>query len=128
MKRISAYQATDGTLFDDKKACADHQRALNVLDGIRKIAERMENDPKLLCSDLGPNVTAIVSSEQLMDFILDNAEHIKLALAGKVVPDMVVAAAAPEPTADEGADPIDELLGDLENDGAASEEAFLAVA
>lgn len=85
MKRVSAYQATDGTLFDDKKACAAHQRALNISEGVHKIAENMNGNPFYMCDDLGHDAFAIVDSFQLAHFILTNAEAIKRALDGESI-------------------------------------------
>ena len=96
MKRISAYQATDGSLFDDKKACAAHQRALNIDEGVHKIAESMNGNPFYLCDDLGPGATAIVDSFQLAHFILTNAEAIQRVLSGKPISDVTTEQGAGE--------------------------------
>lgn len=83
MKRISAYQSSDGQLFDDKKSCALHQASLNMVEGLKAVGNRMDNDYALLCGDLGLNAHAIVTSDQFAEFVMKHADEIKLALAGK---------------------------------------------
>lgn len=116
MKRISAYEATDGTLFNSKKACQDHQRAINVIEGVQAVAKNIEADPFYLCEDLGVGAYAITDSFQLAHFILANAEAIKLALDGKPVPSAV------EPE-DDGLEAVTTTIADL-----SPEEAFVTAA
>lgn len=71
MSRITAYEATDGTLFKNKEAYRKHQSALNLLDGVSKIA-----------STFGGND---VLNSEIAGFIVANGEALKVALNGKVV-------------------------------------------
>lgn len=75
MKRISAYQATDGKLFDDKKACRDYQKGLNVLGGLAAICSENFADTSL--------------GETIQKFLLDNAEAIQAALKGQDIQEVI---------------------------------------
>lgn len=79
MKRISAYQATDGTIFNDKHACKIHQAQLDIVDGVKKIADRINDNPDYI-NDEGYYT---LDSEELARFILENGADIKNALNGK---------------------------------------------
>lgn len=81
--RVTAYQATDGALFLDKAEYQAHQKALNLLFGLKQVANRIEGDPRYLCDDAVPNCY-LLDSNDLADFLLENAEDIKLALDGKL--------------------------------------------
>lgn len=62
MKRISAYQATDGKIFNDKKECRDYQRSLDTMTAVHVVC--------------GYGDTA--------EFVLENAEALRAALDGKL--------------------------------------------
>lgn len=63
MKRINAYETTDGKVFSDRKAAKEHQRSLNVAKSLRALAG---------------------TDTALADFLVNNADALKKALAGTV--------------------------------------------
>lgn len=79
MKRISAYQASDGTIFNDKQACKAHQAQLDIVNGIQQIADRI-NDNLDYIDGIGQYS---LDSDQLARFILENGNDIKNVLSGK---------------------------------------------
>lgn len=81
MKRISAYQASDGTLFDDKKACAAHQRSINAVAGLTTIGDRIPLDDDLPQDDRGNYI--IYDGEHFAAFCMKHAYEIERALSGK---------------------------------------------
>lgn len=98
MSRITAYEATDGTLFKDKEAFKKHQAALNLANGILKIANKFGGNTAL--------------NAEVAEFILANGDDIKKALEGKAIED----APQPEPTPAETLAPtdgVDALVAEL---------------
>ena len=91
MSRITAYEATDGTLFKDKEAYRKHQAALNLLGGVAKIANTFSGNDVL--------------NKEVAEFIVANGEQIKAALNGKEVS---VASVVEAP-----ADGVDALVAEL---------------
>jgi len=82
MKRISAYQATDGKIFNDKNECREYQAQLNIVDGVKAIANRINGDPEYINDDTGGY---FLNSDQLARFILENGNDIKNVLSGKAL-------------------------------------------
>lgn len=72
MKRISAYKATDGKIFDDKKECQLYQKGLNVVEGLRLIAQTM----------IVPE-GEFMKQEYIITKMLQKQDAIVAALAGK---------------------------------------------
>lgn len=77
IKRTQAYQATDGTFFDSKNECVEHQKCINIEEGIGKIALRAQ-------TELG------VDSLKMSLFLLKNGSDINAALVGGFIEDMLV--------------------------------------
>jgi hypothetical protein len=84
MKRISAYQATDGKIFNDKNECKKHQAQLNIVDGVKAIANRINDHEDFHVDEDGNIVIGNVELvDQLARFILENGNDIKNVLSGK---------------------------------------------
>src|SRR5687768_12929645 len=73
MKRVSAYQATDGEIFTDKEKCKKHQHKLDIRKGVETIVYSQ--------TDEGCNL----DSEGLVEFILEHSEVFLKALMGKEI-------------------------------------------
>lgn len=102
MKRISAYQATDGAMFSDRKECKEHQKKLDTIARIQAVAESLNTDPKYYSAEIGGG-SCISNPEQLAMFILENADELRDILNGKAP---LVADTA------ESVAPTDEIPGD----------------
>lgn len=74
MKRISAYQATDGSLHADKQACKLHQKAIDVVEGVGLIAQRL--------------IEPITNPNQLVDFISQHSFDLLEALQGREIQEL----------------------------------------
>jgi len=85
MQRISAYQATDGRLFNNKGECREHQKALNIIAAVELITDKVEvsNGEYDITTDSGELIKAMTAN-QVSLFILENADAIRAALAGKL--------------------------------------------
>ena len=96
LKRVSGYQTTDGKIFtpDQKNQARDHQKTLNVIDGLNKIGARIDQDDANFSSDAGHH---LLIAETFAAFVLANAEDIKAVLSGK---ELVEASAAAETPAE----------------------------
>lgn len=69
MKRINAYETTDGTVFSDRKEAKAHQQHIDVLDALTHVAEN--------------NKLPRPTNGHLADFLHDNIEAIAMALKGE---------------------------------------------
>lgn len=73
MKRVTAYQATDGEVFTDKIVCKKHQHQLDIREGVEKIVNtQLEDDYDL-------------NREEIADFIVENSDILLQVLLGKKV-------------------------------------------
>lgn len=71
MKRVPAYQSTDGRVFADKAICKTHQTGLNVVHGVRALVGSKMEAPE-------------VFQDAVVMFLLNNREAALIALSGKV--------------------------------------------
>ena len=79
--RVTAYKATDGRLFEDKAQYKEYQAALNVMGGLQQIGGRIEYQ-----GDVDDRGNRVLYPKNFAQFVMNNAEDIQLALAGKPVP------------------------------------------
>ena len=88
IKRVSGYQTTDGKIFtpDQKQQARDHQKTLNVIDGLNKIGARIDQDDANFFSEAGHH---LLIAETFAAFVLKNAKDIKDVLNGKELVDEV---------------------------------------
>lgn len=100
MKRINAYETTDGQVFSDRKAAKEHQKGIEIMDALRHVAEN------------APSVG--VDKDRLGDFLCDNTFAIEAALRG-VKTSFV--SAVPESEAAPASDDLNNLLGELHEAG-----------
>lgn len=85
MKRVSGYQTTDGKIFssDQKQEARKHQEAINAVESLTIIGNRIDNSDVFYVDDFG--CAAITTGVQFAAFVLANAEDIKKALDGKAI-------------------------------------------
>ena len=101
MKRINAYETTDGQVFSDRKLAKVHQQHIDVLEALRHVAE---NAPR----------TESIDKDRLGDFLCDNAVAIEAALRG-IKTSFVLP--APQVEAAPSKDDMNNLLGELADAG-----------
>lgn len=83
MKRVSAYQATDGQVFTDRAACKKHQTTLDILSGVRDIAGRIQGDSRFE----DDNGYYSVGGADLVTFLIENRDDLIAALTAKHRPE-----------------------------------------
>lgn len=83
MKRVSGYQTTDGKIFtsEQKVQAREHQKALNVIDGLTAVGNRLEEDDDVGRDDRGNPV--LFAGVDFARFVMKHADDIKDALNGK---------------------------------------------
>lgn len=96
MKRINAYETTDGLIYSNRKEAKAHQQRIDVLEALRHVAE---NAPR----------TESIDKDHLGDFLCDNAVAIEAAMRG-----IKISFALPEPQVEAAPakDDMNNLLGE----------------
>jgi hypothetical protein len=87
MKRVSAYQATDGQVFTDKAACKAHQKNINIVMALRELANDFEKHIVNSPENYGELSTSLVGVE-FVQFMAANVERVQAALKGEVKDDV----------------------------------------
>ena len=103
INKVVAFQSTDGQLFTDKALYLAHQRNINLRDGVKQVAQRINGDYRYHNDYFGYNAF-VLDSDSLTDFLLENADDLMLVLQGVALPEPVaqaVEAPAPEQPSDE---------------------------
>lgn len=88
MKRVSAYQATDGQVFTARGDCKTHQKNINTVMALRNLADDFEkqiaDSPDY--TNIGDPFIALAGVE-FVTFIAANIDRVRAALEGKVQDD-----------------------------------------
>lgn len=83
MKRVSAYQTSDGQTFTDKAQAKAHEKNLNIINGIAAVAGKLDGDMDFYNDDLGH--AALASANELTTFIAKYADELRDVLSGKAI-------------------------------------------
>lgn len=88
MKKVTVYQAKDGTNFPTPKECAEHDKKLKLAPAIKAFAERTFTahvTPGVQADDRGQPVIYMDDSQDLADFISAHAEELTKALTEPLI-------------------------------------------